>query len=926
MPVQETQPLDLNNDMSRFALSGAGASPLQLPVKTYFLENGLKILVLEDPTIKNVALNFIYRVGSRNEGSGTTGLAHFFEHMMFNGSKNYGPGAFDRIMEAHGASNNAYTTKDVTVYQDWCPPEALPLIFDLEADRMAHLSIDPIMVASERGVVANERRCYMSEPEGVLDEQLFASAFTAHPYRWPVLGWMVDIQNWRISDLESFFKTYYSPNNCVMVVCGAVNGAEVYELARKKFGFISAHAAPRSVHTEEPAQLGERRSDIAFKSELTQVQLGWHVPASSHEDFWALSTLEKLMFHGQSSLFYKKFIESEVTLNISGGVDGHAVDPTLFIMRTNLRQGVSTTQFQDTLDGVMGELAEKPMPEKALQKAKNQVRAEFIRSLKTINGKADLIGAFEIFGGGHESLPQALDHYSAVTTEDVQRVVQKYFIDDNRTWISLIPERDATAITIPQGPEKVAKEAEETAAVEAPPIVIPPITKGLPSGIDFPKSERFVLENGLKVRLMERRALPLMCMAMSFEAGGLHSPEGKEGLSPMVARLLRKGTKRWTEAELSKTIDFVGGFLGMTVSKFPMTVVGEFMSEHCDLALSILNEVTRCPIFPAVEFERMQRRNLDALRNDRGAARNCIDRFFIGSLLADHPYGRPSSGNLESVGSITRDDLEAFHKRFLVPNNATLVLVGDFDSVSMKTKIEDQFSSWKPAEIESPELVTLPKLSESRVLLVEKDSGDEVVFQFGCFGIPRVHKDYSLISLLNVLLGGRFTSRLNTRLRIEEGLTYGVSSGFLDIRDTGLFRVESFSANETAERAVDLALEECKSFHSQGISQEELDSAKAYLRGQFPTDVETPEQLAEWLLFFEMRGLETSYIRQSFEQIEALELEQANGLIKEHFSLAKLQFVLIGQPQALNFAEKYGSCERVDLKTADFTPPYASEA
>ncbi|MDF1663201.1 MAG: insulinase family protein, partial [Planctomycetota bacterium] len=482
------------------------------------------------PSIQSVALNFIYRVGSRNEGSGTTGLAHFFEHMMFNGSKNYAPGAFDKIMEAHGASNNAYTTKDVTVYQDWCPPETLPLIFDLEADRMANLSIDPIMVESERGVVANERRRYMSEPEGILDEQLFANAFSAHPYRWPILGWMIDIQNWEIADLEQFFKTYYAPNNCVMVVSGAVTGDEVFELAKEKFSHIPAQKAPRPVHTAEPVQLGERRAQVAAVSELAQVQLGWHVPASSDDDYWALSTLEKLLFHGQSSLFYKKFIESEITLSISGGVDGHALDPTLFTIRAHLRDGVTTDQFQKTLDEVFDDLRVNPRPEEELQKAKNQVRAEFVRSLKTINGKADLVGAFEIFGGGHEFIPQALDSYAAVTAEDVRKVVAKYFVDDNRTWVSLIPDRDSKATDL--SPAITVGKGGAASAPEPRPTEIPPLSDAPPASIDFPSSERFVLDNGLKVRLMEKRDLPLLCMALSFEAGGLYSPAGKEGLSP----------------------------------------------------------------------------------------------------------------------------------------------------------------------------------------------------------------------------------------------------------------------------------------------------------------------------------------------------------------------------------------------------------
>src|SRR2546425_7950017 len=251
----------------------------QFPVATKTLKNGMKVLVQTDHSIPNVALYIFYKIGSRNERPGTTGISHFFEHMMFNGAKKYGPGELDNVMEANGGSNNAYTTRDVTVYQDWFPRSALELIFDIEADRIRDLSFDPEKIKSERGVVASERRTSVDANNfGVLDEQLWAMAFLAHPYQWPVLGWMSDIEHWTMDDLKHHFEMGYSPSNATMVVAGDVSPDEIFKLCEKYIEPIPSHAAPPPVTTLEPEPLGERRAIVHKYAQLPIVMVGYHVP------------------------------------------------------------------------------------------------------------------------------------------------------------------------------------------------------------------------------------------------------------------------------------------------------------------------------------------------------------------------------------------------------------------------------------------------------------------------------------------------------------------------------------------------------------------------------------------------------------------------------------------------------------------------
>src|SRR5215467_3994403 len=233
--------------------AAAQSGSQQFPVASRTLKNGMKVLVQTDRSIPNVALYIFYRIGSRNEHPGTTGISHFFEHMMFNGAKKYGPGDLDKAMEANGGSNNAYTSRDTTVYQDWFPRSALPLIFDIEADRIQNLSFDPQKIQSERGVVASERRLSVDNQNfGALDEQLWATAFVAHPYQWPVVGWMSDIEHWTLDDLKHHFEMGYSPSNATMVVVGDVSGDEIFGLCEKYIEPIPSHAPPPPVTTVEP--------------------------------------------------------------------------------------------------------------------------------------------------------------------------------------------------------------------------------------------------------------------------------------------------------------------------------------------------------------------------------------------------------------------------------------------------------------------------------------------------------------------------------------------------------------------------------------------------------------------------------------------------------------------------------------------------
>ena len=394
----------------------------------------MKIIVLEDSSIPNANMYLFWKVGSRNEVPGITGISHFFEHMMFNGAKKYGPKMFDRTMEAAGGANNAYTTENLTVYTDWFPANALETIFDLEADRIGHLDIDAKMVESERGVVASERTTGLENSNWrTLQEELKGIAFRAHPYSWSVIGHASDISAWTLDDFAQYHKTYYAPNNAVVVIAGDVKFNQVKALANKYFAPIPAQASPREVKTVEPLQKGERRTYIQKASVSTpNVMLAYHVPSTSHEDYYALDLLSSVLSEGNSSRLYQSLVEKQVAIEVETYLP-MTIDPNLFYVMGVANPGITAVELEKGMISEINRIAREGVTEKELEKVKNIKLMDFYRSMETINGKANTVGTYELYFGSFEKLFNAPEAYNKVTPADLQRVAQTYLGRANRS-------------------------------------------------------------------------------------------------------------------------------------------------------------------------------------------------------------------------------------------------------------------------------------------------------------------------------------------------------------------------------------------------------------------------------------------------------------------------------------------------------------
>jgi predicted Zn-dependent peptidase len=421
--------------------TGAALTPDRFPIGRTKLPNGLVILTHEDHSVPAVAFWQWYKVGSRNESPGITGISHYFEHMMFNGSKNVPPKEYDRILESSGGYSNAFTDRDMTAYYEEIASDRLDVPLRLDSDRMASLSLLPEQLKSEIEVVKEERRLRTdNDIDGMLDEHLYATAFLAAPYRWPVVGWMGDLNRITRDQCVNYFRTYYAPNNCILVLVGDFDTKTAVAQITQAFGSIPAQTPPVPPVNSEPEQIGERRVEVHHPAEAVTFQMGYKAPAVGDKDAYALELIASILGDGESSRLYQALVvERQVALTASTFFRNH-LDPTLFELTVELKPGRTADQGIHAVDSVLAGLAANGPAARELEKAKNVREATFIKSLKTNNGIGETIGYYEHVYGDCNAMFRTVDSYRAVTADDVKRVAKQVFDSRRRTIAILVPE------------------------------------------------------------------------------------------------------------------------------------------------------------------------------------------------------------------------------------------------------------------------------------------------------------------------------------------------------------------------------------------------------------------------------------------------------------------------------------------------------
>ncbi|MFW6050954.1 MAG: M16 family metallopeptidase [Myxococcota bacterium] len=411
-----------------------------LRIDRYRLGNGLGVLVVPDRSAPVVSYHTWFRVGSRHEQPGKTGLAHLFEHLMFNETEHLAAGEFDRLLEAAGGETNAATWTDWTFYYENLPKKSLELAVRLEADRMAHLVLRDEQVTSEKEVVANERRYRVDDDvEGAANEKLYALAFRKHPYHWPTIGWMRDIEGFTIDDCRAFYRTYYAPNNATVVVVGDVDPREVLGLIQAHYGGYRPARLPEERPVAEPAQRRERRRTLHLPSATEKLHVGYRAPALGDADWVPLTLANDILFGGRSSRVYRRLVDdTEVAAECRGSLAPFR-DPGLHEVWVGMRPGKAAADALALVDEELERLRREPPTEAELEKAKNRYELGFLHGMETANGKAEQIGFYETVLGDPGLIFARLEAYRRVTVDDVQRVARRYFDCRRRTVLTVLP-------------------------------------------------------------------------------------------------------------------------------------------------------------------------------------------------------------------------------------------------------------------------------------------------------------------------------------------------------------------------------------------------------------------------------------------------------------------------------------------------------
>ncbi|HKS41927.1 MAG TPA: pitrilysin family protein [Blastocatellia bacterium] len=430
----------------------------------------------------------------------------------------------------------------------------------------------------------------------------------------------------------------------------------------------------------------------------------------------------------------------------------------------------------------------------------------------------------------------------------------------------------------------------------------------------LPPYKKVKLKNGMTVLLMEQREVPVISFNFIIKSGSVADPAGKEGLASLAAGLLRKGTKSRSADQLSAELDFIGGLLQATANPDYTNGFAEFIKKDINRGVDILADVMLNPTFPQDEVAKMLTQRIDEIKGAKDQAQAVIGNYFSAYLYGSHPYGRPTDGDEKSLAAITRDDVQKFYQTYYTPSNSILAVAGDFNSAEMEQLLAVKFGTWNDRAAPATSVPDAAVFQGKKLLLVDKPDSTQTFYQIGNLGITRTSPDRVFVQVINTLFGGRFTSMLNTALRIQSGLTYGARSSFVQRKARGPFAISTFTPNGKTEQAIDMTLDILKRLHEKGITEEELKSAKSYIKGQFPPTIETSDQLAALVAQLEFYGLNESDINGFYAKVDSMTMAVAQRVIKQYFPLDNLVFVLIGKADEIQaVAKKYSP--KLDTKT-----------
>jgi len=832
------------------------------PVHKVVFDNGLTLLVREDHSAPVVSAQAWVRAGSITEGPWMgAGISHVLEHMLFKGTTTRGVSQIAHEVERNGGSMNAYTSFEQTVFHINIPSEHWQTAVDILADCMQHATIPPQELLKEKQVILREMAMNNDDPGRREDLLLWATAFTTHPYRFPVIGYP-DIYN-RITrdDVMAYYKKYYVPNNIVFVIVGDVDAARVeQELTEQTKDFTMGAVEPAFV-PPEPPQLTLRERHEEIPTQISRIGLAWHGPSVTDPDVYPLDVLAIVLGHGQSSRLYRELQQNRGLV--------HSIDAGSYTPRYPGIFTISATADPDKRDAaiaairqLVGQLIDQPVTEEELQKAIKMSTSSYLDGLKTTQGQAADIGNNEFLLGDPNYSRTYLENLRKVTLDDLRRVIRKYFTDSNLTIASLNPPGS---------------------------LVKPPSAAVAPSEIEIKK---FELPNGLRLLVREDPKLPLVNFHALMKGGVIAETATNNGICKLTARMLLKGTTTRTADQIAETMESAGGRIGYIAGNNSFDIVAESLSGDFDRTLDVLADVLQNPTFPddllarerAVQVAEFKQEQDQILRKGQQALRETI--------FARHPYRLNILGKPETVAKLARADLVGFHRRYVAPNNIVLAVFGNVKADVVRQKVEAKFGRMKSAKLEFPP--TSPERLAADARNVQIVPKQQAVLLIGYSGVDIFNKDRFAMELINEAYSG-LGSRVFQRIRDELGLCYYVGATQLVGLEPGYFAFYVGTTPQNVGRCEKEIFAELDKLKADGLSEEELARAKSGLIGHRHVAMQDNSELGMMVGLDELTGLGYDYFKTVDDKYRAVTLDDIKRVANQYFT-GKPHAVVIETP------------------------------
>jgi zinc protease len=901
----------------------------KIDFEKYTLPNGLDVILSEDHRLPLVAVNLWYHVGPANEEAGRTGFAHLFEHMMFQASKHVPPDTYFKTVEGAGGSNiNGTTDFDRTNYFETMPSNQLELALWLESDRMGYLLdvLDQASFANQQDVVRNERRQSIeNEPYGIVEEAMFHTLFPkSHPYYADVMGSHADIQAAKLDDVKNFFKTYYAPNNASLVIVGDMDKAAVKALVEKYFGPFKKGPAIPKPSAETPKITTERRVVVKDRVELPKVYMAWitspfYKPGDADAD-----VASTILGGGKSSRLYKSLVyDKQIAQNVTAQQNSLMLG-SVFSIEATARPGHTAEEIEKAIDDEVAKLRDAGPDASEVDRARNVLETRIVEGVENLGGfggVADRLNEYNQYLGDPGYLPKDIQRHRDVTPASVKAFAQEQLAPTARVVVYGVPGQPDLGAPVPTPkPVKVAAGAgtESINADEAWRNDPPKAADARPLQVPVPKS--FVLPNGLTVLVNERPNLPFVSERLVVKTGSGANPTDKPGLANFTAEMLDEGAGTRSSLQMADQVAQLGGSLATSSSMDASQVYAGSLKRTFPDMLGLVGDVVMHPNFPQEEVERQRASRMASLVQQREDPNRVASAVMYSALYgAQHPYGYTEIGTEASNKAMTRDDLQKFWTQNFVPNNAALIVSGQVTVDELKPLVERIFGGWAkgtPTQAVPGDATT----AKAKLVLVDKPGAPQTQLRVASIGVPRNTPDYEPILVMNEILGGLFSSRINLNLREDHGYTYGASSQFGFRRTPGPFLVATGVRTDVTGPAVAEIMKELKRMRDSDVSQDELNLSKDSLVRSMAANFETSGDANATTANTYIYDLGSDYYSKLAPRLSAVTIQQVRDVAQKYVVPEKMVVIAVGDKAKVGPALGKLNLGTTETWNADATP------